>query len=380
MKKVKYFLILLLFFSYYRVNALEKLYDKLLDNAVYDNIESEYVKGDGIDFSLPSSNISGEEKNTNGLGLYIYSSTKNDQYPIVYYRGNIDNNYIILKDFCFQIVRTTDTGGIKVMYAGLHNDFKCNNSLDELHIGKVSYGINNSKNYLQYAYLDEFGNITSSTIKEKVDEWFSQNMIDYLDNIEDSPFCNDLSVGVINAYLIRDELYSGANPPRLSCPKEYSYTVDSSKGNGLLKYPVGIINATDLTLAGGKLKTVTPELQENVPYIFINVSYWSMSPYAPNKLMYPNTKNSINDNLITYMAGARPYLSIKNNTFITHGDGSKENPYRLSFEDDNNESTDIIVPHTDISYSYDDYNYYFPLLLVTLLSIIILKRQVNYDK
>ena len=379
MKKVKYLLIILLFFSYYRVNALEKLYDKLLDNAVYDDVESEYVKGNGIDFSLPSSNISSEDININGLGLYIYSSSKGSTYPIVYYRGNIDNNYVILGDFCFQIVRTTDTGGIKIMYAGLHDNYNCNNSLDDLHIGKVSYGISNSKTYLQYAYLDEDGNVVDSVIKEKVDEWFSQNMLDYLDYIEDSPFCNDLSSGVINAYLIRDELYSGDNPPRLSCPKEYSYTVESSKGNGLLKYPVGIINAADLTLAGGKLKTVTPELQENVPYIFIKVSYWSMSPYAPNKLMYPNTKNSINDNVITYQAGARPYFSIQNATYITMGDGTRDNPYLVSFEDELDNSSNPVVPHTDINYS-DKKNNIFYLLLIALLGFVVLKRRVNYDK
>lgn len=365
MKKVKYIFILFLFFSCLKVNAMEKLYDHLLDNAVYDNTKSTYVKKDGIDFSLPSSNIKGEEKNTNGLGLYIYSNSKNNKYPIVYFRGNIQNNYVILGDFCFQIVRTTDTGGIKMIYAGYHDNYKCNNNLDDLHIGKVSYGESNNKTYLQYAYLDESNNIIDSTIKSKVDEWFSKNMLNYLDNIEDSPFCNDLTSGVVNAYLIRDELYSGNNPPSLNCPKEYSYTVNSSTGNGLLKYPVGIINASDLTLAGGKLKTITPELQENVPYIFINVSYWSMSPYAPNKLMYPNTKNSINDNLITYMAGARPYLSIKNNAYINSGDGTKDNPYIINFND--------YVPHTDIEYSSKStYELYYLVLL--LFSALMLKK------
>ena len=127
MKKVKLLLIIVIIFRYCRVNALEKLYNHLLDDAVYDDIKSTYVEGDGIDFSLPSSNIVGEKQNTNGLGLYIYSNSKNSKYPIVYYRGNVDNNYVIFGDFCFQIVRTTDTGGIKIMYAGPHKDNKCNN-------------------------------------------------------------------------------------------------------------------------------------------------------------------------------------------------------------------------------------------------------------
>ena len=334
MNKIKLLLLVFLFLLNINVVNAEsvKLYDYLLDNAVYDNIESEYVKRNGIDFSLPSSNIIGEEKNTNGLGLYISYKSKDDKYPMAYFRGNLTNNFAIFGNFCFQIIRTTENGGIKLLYAGPIENGKCNATGDSPHIGKYSYGSENSKKYLQYAYYDEESDtVLDSIIKEKVDDWFSSYMLDYIDNIEDSPFRNDLSTGVINAYLIRDRLYSGEDSPNYKCPLEYSYTVSSEIGNGLLKYPVAIINADDLTFAGGKLKTITPELQENVPFIFINVSYWAMSPYAPNKLMYPNTKNSINDNLITYMVGARPYLAIKNNAVIESGTGTRDNPFVLSF-------------------------------------------------
>lgn len=375
---LKFLLIIVSIFSFSGVNAKEKLYDKLYENAVYDNIKSTYVDGEGIDFSLPSSNISGEDENTNGLGIYLYSSTKDDTYPILYYRGSVQNNFVVFGDFCFQIVRTTETGGIKLLYAGVFKYNKCESSLDDLHIGKVSYGENNNKTYLQYAFYDDEGNIVDSTIKTKVDEWFVTYMLDFLDYIEDSPFCNDLSPGVINAYLIRDRLYSGSNPPNYNCPYEYSYTVSKSNGNGLLKYPVAIINADDLTLAGGKLKTITPELQVNVPYIFINVSYWSMSPYAPNKLMYPNTKNSINDNLITYQAGVRPYLSIKNDAYINSGDGTRDNPYIIDFIDDSEIDYHIDPPKTDIDYIINNDDYLLIINIFILIVSLYLIKKVNY--
>ena len=64
-----------------------------------------------IDFSKNSSS-------TNGEGLYVLPGTQNDDYPIYYYRGNIDNNNVVFGGICWQIVRTTDTGGIKMIYNG----------------------------------------------------------------------------------------------------------------------------------------------------------------------------------------------------------------------------------------------------------------------
>ena len=90
----------------------EPIYNTLRTNAVMDNINSTYVNNTtpGIDFS----NISSD---TNGKGLYIRSGTENDAYPIIYYRGNVDNN-VYFANKCWQIVRTTETGGTKLIYNG----------------------------------------------------------------------------------------------------------------------------------------------------------------------------------------------------------------------------------------------------------------------
>ncbi len=88
------------------------LYDEVAKNAVLDNIRSKYVDSDtGIDFTKGASS-------TNGQGVYTIASTKDDLYPIHYYRGNIDNNNVLFGGFCWQIVRTTETGGVKLIYNG----------------------------------------------------------------------------------------------------------------------------------------------------------------------------------------------------------------------------------------------------------------------
>ena len=56
---------------------------------------------------------------TNGKGLYLLSYTDNDAYPIYYYRGNVSDNNAKFAGFCWKVVRTTDTGGIKLIYNGV---------------------------------------------------------------------------------------------------------------------------------------------------------------------------------------------------------------------------------------------------------------------
>ena len=88
-------------------------------NAYLDNGKSEYVSScSGVDFNSISSD-------TNGKGIYEIASTKNDTYPIYYYRGAVDNN-VKFAGFCWKAIRTTDTGGVKLIYNGApDNDGYC---------------------------------------------------------------------------------------------------------------------------------------------------------------------------------------------------------------------------------------------------------------
>ncbi len=82
-----------------------------------------------IDFSQPPSD-------TNGNGVNILEGTENDPNPIYFYRGFdtegksvVSKNNVLFGGFCWKIVRTTDTGGIKIVYNGEPtNDGKCTNT------------------------------------------------------------------------------------------------------------------------------------------------------------------------------------------------------------------------------------------------------------
>ena len=63
---------------------------------------------------------------TNGQGKNVRANTILDKYPIYYYRGNVDNNNVKFAGFCWKIVRTTDTGGTKLIYNGkIASDGSC---------------------------------------------------------------------------------------------------------------------------------------------------------------------------------------------------------------------------------------------------------------
>ena len=54
---------------------------------------------------------------TNGNGLFVVNSTKENDYPIYYYRGEVNNN-VLFAGYCWKIVRSTETGGTKLIYNG----------------------------------------------------------------------------------------------------------------------------------------------------------------------------------------------------------------------------------------------------------------------
>ena len=103
-----------------------------------------------LDTNIDFSNISSD---TNGKGIYIRSGTENDKNPIYYYRGAVDNNNVLFANFCWKIVRTTETGGIKLIYNGVPSNGTCNNTGDSTQIGTSVFNPNtNSLAYVGYMY------------------------------------------------------------------------------------------------------------------------------------------------------------------------------------------------------------------------------------
>ena len=52
------------------------------------------------------------------LGLYNGEGADTYANPVYYYKGNVQNNNVLFAGFCWKIVRTTETGGVKIVYNG----------------------------------------------------------------------------------------------------------------------------------------------------------------------------------------------------------------------------------------------------------------------
>ena len=90
----------------------QSLYRMISSQSIPDNKQSEFVtNSSGINFQTISSS-------ENGQGIYELTSAKGLERPIYYYRGNVSNNNVKFANLCWKIVRTTETGGVKLIYNG----------------------------------------------------------------------------------------------------------------------------------------------------------------------------------------------------------------------------------------------------------------------
>ena len=87
------------------------------------------------------------------LGLYNGEGADTYANPVYYYKGNVQNNNVLFAGFCWKIVRTTETGGVKIVYNGIQKNGSCNNTGTDSQIGRSAFNSSyNSPSYVGYMY------------------------------------------------------------------------------------------------------------------------------------------------------------------------------------------------------------------------------------
>ena len=87
--------------------------------------------------------------------LALYTGEGADTYanPVYYYKGNVQNNNVLFAGFCWKIVRTTETGGVKMVYNGVQKNRSCNNTGTDSQIGTSAFNNDyNSPAYVGYMH------------------------------------------------------------------------------------------------------------------------------------------------------------------------------------------------------------------------------------
>ena len=302
-------------------------------------------------------------------GIYMTTATE-ENIPVYYFRGAADkvNNNIIFNNMCWKIIRTTETGGIKLIYNGTPTDGKCETQTgEETQIGTSKFNEKYNDNaYVGYmygtvgssTYAATHTNTNNSTIKKYIDNWYSKNFDETsTSKLEDTIFCNDRSTKAYNANTIGDTSYSsygnlgygknatlyGAahrssywsnNPnPSIVCQNQNDkFTVDSKNGNGKLSYPVGLITLDEVVLAGfNTYYSNTSDYQDTTNYLYTNSHYWTFSPvmmdaYGRADVGCVFSSGIVRDGIVHGADGVRPVVSLANGTLVT-GEGTTIKPY-----------------------------------------------------
>ncbi len=106
-----------------------------------------------------------------GNGVYTYYSTANDEYPVHYYHGNVTNNNVVFGNVCWKIVRTTSTGGVKLVYNGSYLSNKCSDASKGL---KLTVFNDNSDSLAYVGYM--YGDVIKTQNLSKTATW--SNVLD----------------------------------------------------------------------------------------------------------------------------------------------------------------------------------------------------------
>ncbi len=343
------------------------------------NLFSDFTTAEtGISFSTGLNgvlNVTGADTRDNGNVLYKAEDNDGSSY---FFRGQAPNNWVQFANMRWRIIRINGDGTIRMIFQCNGADCTDTTGTETNAESNVAYNSEAKDNtYVGYyygtqsasSYAETHNGNNPSTIAEAVNSWYEDNLIEYEDFIDQNAgFCNDRqSVSGVNlsyngtgtgtsptSYALWGRVYKNGRSrqqhiPTLKCgvsaataeAQETSVTVNdaayqrdlftkkgSNKGNGKLDYPIGLITADEVILAGGY-----NQFNNSSYYLYTNQKYWTMSPayvsdYGGDAYVSYVTEGSFSYTGVNAPLGVRPVINLKANTiFESGGEGTIDKPY-----------------------------------------------------
>ena len=322
---------------------------------------------------------------TTNEGMY---SAPDDLGTSYYFRGAVDNNWVIFgkytkdmyncnngtisatdtgnsctkiasngDDIYWRIIRINGDGSIRMIYSGITPPIESTKvtKTSDTSLGNSPFNANyNSAEYVGYMYEigQQHGTSKSIDIKTYLDKWVTDytNLTVTGTKITDQIFCNDRTASTSNVVYSSTnyttltswnstgtQYYYGAygrleksKSPVLTCPTASDkFTVNTSNGNGALTYPVGLITADEVAMAGGTQETVN-----STYYLYTSQYYWLGSPtyflsggYAYEFLV--NSSGFLGNRILDHYSGVRPVVSLSSKAKLS-GSGTYNDVYTVS--------------------------------------------------
>ena len=206
------------------------------------------------------------------------------------------------------------------------------NSATQMKVQPISYSSN--------SLLSAQTNKTDSPIKTKLDSWYKTNLTSYTSKLADETFCSDRSITSGSGYLTTPTTFYGAytrlqdgKKPSLKCSGDndkFKMSNESAK----LNYPVALITADEVAMAGGRAYYNGAYSPNSNYYLYNGKYFWTLSPtyfdsgYSVARVWIVMTSGSLYlwDN-VTHSIGVRQVINLRADTLITRGDGSALSPF-----------------------------------------------------
>mgnify|MGYP000911975040 CR=1 FL=1 len=342
------------------------------------------INGDGtvrVIYDGTSAHANGESSEDRQIGTSAFNSSGNDNAYVGYMYGDRTsiveptsqysitsftntNTYYIAKEYTYNA--STDIFTLKdpiavlgsamtsdyVGYYTLRSTSASSSNSYVYKIFSVTAGSSSASvgyGYVTYATTSKEKaqtNTNDSTIKAYLDNWYKTNIVGTTNEqyLADNVFCNDRSIstgtpsGHSNlGYGTEGTAYRWYywadytnNKMMLTCPQQTdAFTVnDTSKGNGALTYPVGLLSTDEIVLAGGW------STHNSGYYLYSGQVWWASSPgNFDGSIAFVRNVGSDGDanygDGVSLDDGVRPVFNLKSDV-LTYGDGTMNNPYRLT--------------------------------------------------
>ena len=312
------------------------------------NIEVNSYKPDLTKSACDTSNCESHEK-----GIFETTDADGTSY---YYRGAVENNYLKFAGYFWRVVRINGNGSIRIIYDGTSAHANGESSADRQY-GTSQFNTNYNNNmYVGYMYTsgEAHGTGTSSAIKTNADKFYTDKLSSYASKLDtNAGFCGDRSnlnqqsgvgTGTVITYN-KGYLRVEESAPTLTCENasDYYTVASASSGNKKLSYPIGLITADEMMLAGhagGVFDGSYNHMKSNNgSYLVTGNSFWTMTPaggYNPFGrtdwyafVFYVYASGLVDDYRVGNTCGLRPVVNLKSGVKIT-GSGTKTNPYVVS--------------------------------------------------
>lgn len=360
------------------------------------------------EITTPTSSDPSED--TSNSGVYEYNSAlfgaasdASNAWPIYYYRGILDTadgkgsygsdgqadaypNYVKLaNNTCWRIVRTTGSGGIKMIYNGTYGATtanSCANSTTNAQLTTSAYNSGTGVAVTGYTYNSNYTtnastngvatdtvlgsnndmsvNDTRSTIKTYIeDTWYAANMTAYTSKLEaNAGYCNDRSYygtdttatsveDIVTPISSSGNNYFGgynrnmtndSTGPSLHCTRGevdiYRYISGSTGVANELKYPAALLTADEMALAGSGPSDGNPTTYSANSFLRSGSDFWSLSPDYRNSrgngyVFSLHSVGYINGSSVAGTSGVRPAISLAPGTDIVAGTGTATDPWTI---------------------------------------------------